>query len=53
MAKETYDPHKSTTEVRAGDKRQMNTRVLFMSVIAIIVLFVIIYFVFFPKFPTG
>ncbi|SFZ83155.1 hypothetical protein SAMN02983003_1489 [Devosia enhydra] len=42
----TYDPHKSTTEVRQGNKRRMNLRVLVISLIGIIVLFAIIYFVY-------
>jgi hypothetical protein len=48
MAKETYDPHKGTTELRAGDKRQMNMRVLFISFIAVVILFAIIYFFLLP-----
>ena len=51
MAKETYDPHKSTTELRQGDRRQMNMRVLFMSIAAIIVAFALIYFFAYPFGP--
>jgi len=40
---ETYDAHKSTTEVRQGNRRMMNTRVLIIStalvVLALIFLF--------------
>jgi hypothetical protein len=39
----TYDPHKSTSEVRQGNSRKMNLRVLIFSTIGIIVLFAIIY----------
>lgn len=48
----TYDPHKSTTEVRQGNKRQMNLRVLMISMIGIVVIFAILYFVFFAGQPT-
>jgi uncharacterized membrane protein affecting hemolysin expression len=48
----TYDPHKTTTEVRQGNKRQMNLRVLLISMGAVIVLFAIIFFVFFANQPT-
>lgn len=44
MAKETYDPHKSTEELRAGDKRQMNLRVLVISFAAIVAIFAFLYF---------
>ena len=43
---ETYDPNKSTTEVRQGSPRKMNARVLVTSLIGIIVLFAIIYLVY-------
>jgi hypothetical protein len=43
---ETYDPHKSTTEVRQASPRKMNMRVLVISTIGIIVLFAIIYLVY-------
>jgi hypothetical protein len=47
----TYDPHKSTTEIRAGDKRRMNMRVLFISLVAVVIFFTVIYLFFFPKYP--
>ncbi|MCR6672375.1 hypothetical protein [Devosia ginsengisoli] len=43
---ETYDPHKSTTEVRQANPRKMNMRVLLMSMLGIIVLFVIVYLIY-------
>jgi len=42
----TYDPHKSTTEVRQGNRRLMNMRVLVFSLIGIVLLFGILYLVF-------
>jgi hypothetical protein len=43
---ETYDPHKSTTESRQGDRRMMSMRVLVFSVIGILIVFAILYVVF-------
>ncbi|KFC61672.1 hypothetical protein FF80_03868 [Devosia sp. LC5] len=43
---ETYDPHKNKTEVRQGNPRKMNMRVLVISLIGIVILFAIIYLVF-------
>jgi hypothetical protein len=43
---ETYDPHKSATEVRQASPRKMNARVLVTSLIGVVVLFAIIYVVF-------
>ena len=43
---ETYDPHKSTTDVRQASPRKMNARVLVTSMIGVIVLFAIIYAVY-------
>lgn len=43
---ETYDPNKSTTDVRQASPRKMNLRVLVTSLVGIVVLFVIIYLVF-------
>ena len=43
---ETYDPHKDTTEVRQGNPRRMNLRVLTYSLIGIVVVFLVLYFVF-------
>lgn len=39
----TYDPDKSTTEVRQASPRKMNARVLITSLIGVVVLFAIIY----------
>jgi hypothetical protein len=50
----TYDPHKSTTEVRQGDGRRANLRVLWWSTIGIVVVFavlMIVYLVFSPAQP--
>jgi hypothetical protein len=38
----TYDPHKSTTDVRQGSPRRMNYRVLVFSTIGVIVLLAVI-----------
>jgi len=43
---ETYDPHKTTTEVRQASPRKMNLRVLVTSLIGIVVLFAIIYVIY-------
>ena len=42
----TYDPHRSTTDVRQGNARRMNLRVLVLSTVGIIVLFAIIYLIY-------
>ncbi len=42
---ETYDPHKTDTEIRQGNKRMMNLRVLLLSGILIVVVFAAIYVV--------
>lgn len=42
---ETYDPHKSATEVRQGSRRLDNFRVLILSVVAIVVIFGVIFMV--------
>jgi hypothetical protein len=43
---QTYDPHKNTTEVRQGNARRMNMRVLVFSTLGIVVLFAIIYLIY-------
>ncbi|HEY4202941.1 MAG TPA: hypothetical protein VGM83_20515 [Devosiaceae bacterium] len=43
---QTYDPKKSTSEVRQGSGRLMNLRVLIFSVVGIIVVFALIYMLF-------
>lgn len=48
----TYDPHKSTTEVRQGSGRMMNARVLIWSILGVIAAFMIIYMVFFAFAPA-
>ena len=42
---ETYDPHKTDTEIRQGSKRKTNLRVLLFSGIMIIVAFAAIYLI--------
>lgn len=42
---ETYDPHKTDTKIRQGNKRMTNLRVLLFSGILIVVAFAVIYFV--------
>jgi hypothetical protein len=49
---ETYDTHKSTTEVRQGSRRMMNFRVLLFSVAAVVIAFALI-FVVFSMLPQG
>lgn len=43
---ETFDPHKSTTEVRGANRRTTNFRVLIIGVVTIVVLFAIIYVIY-------
>lgn len=43
---ETYDPNKSTTDVRQASPRKMNARVLVTSLVGVIVLFGIIYMIY-------
>ena len=43
---ETYDPQKSTTDVRQASPRKMNARVLVTSMIGVIVAFAIIYLIY-------
>lgn len=50
---ETYDPHKSATEVRQASPRKMNSRVLVMSLIGIVIAFVIIYIVYSIAMPAA
>ena len=49
----TYDPHKSTNEVRQGNRRMMNSRVLLISMTAAIVAFGLIYFLFLQSPPAA
>ena len=48
---QTYDPHKNTTEVRQGNRRMMNSRVLIWSLLGIVVAFALIYLIFFVFAP--
>lgn len=43
---ETYDPHKTTTDVRQASPRKMNLRVLVTSLAGIVVVFAIIYLIY-------
>lgn len=43
---QTYDAHKSTTEVRQGNRRMMNARVLLISTALVIAIFALIYLVY-------
>ena len=47
----TYDPHKSTTEVRQGSRTLDNMWVLVISTVLIVALFAIVYLVFFATTP--
>jgi succinate dehydrogenase hydrophobic anchor subunit len=49
---ETYDAHKTTTEVRQGSRTLDNFWVLIVSGVAIVALFAIIFLVFFINTPT-
>jgi hypothetical protein len=51
-AMRTYDAHKSTTEVRQGNRRLMNMRVLVISIALVVIAFALIYLVFFLQ-PGG
>jgi hypothetical protein len=48
---QTYDPHKDTNEVRQGNGRMMNSRVLIISMSVVVILFLAIYFLFFANTP--
>lgn len=43
---QTYDSKKSTTEVRQGDRRLGNTRVLIFSFLGVVILFAFIFILF-------
>jgi hypothetical protein len=49
----TYDPHKTTTEVRQADRRLDNFWVLIVSTVAVVALFAIIYLIFFANTPPS
>ncbi len=49
---ETYDAHKSTTEVRQGNRRQMNLRVLIISTVILVLAFAAVW-IFFLAQPAG
>jgi hypothetical protein len=40
---ETFDPHKSTTEVRGANRRTMNFKVLIISLVIIVIAFGLIW----------
>ena len=48
---ETYDPHKTTTEVRQGSRTLDNFWVLVISTVAVVAVFAIMYLVFFAGTP--
>lgn len=50
---QTYDPNKSTTEVRQASPRLGNFRVLVFSMLGVVVLFAIIFMVFTIYAPAG
>jgi hypothetical protein len=49
---ETFDPHKSTTEVRGASPRRANFRVLLISIVLIVAAFVVIWAVY-TMWPSG
>lgn len=46
---QTYDAHKTTTEVRQGNRRMMNARVLIISTVLVVLAFAVIYLAFFVQ----
>ncbi len=50
---ETYNPHKTTTEVRQADRRLDNFWVLLISTVAIVAVFAVIFLVFFANTPPS
>lgn len=50
---ETYDAHKTTTEVRQGSRTLDNFWVLVISVVAIVAIFAIIFLVFSANTPPS
>lgn len=50
---ETYDPHKSTTEVRQASPRKMNSRVLVISLIGVVIAFAVIYVIYSIAMPAA
>lgn len=50
---ETYDPHKTTTEVRQASRRLDNFWVLVISILAVIAIFGVIYLVFLVNTPPS
>ena len=50
---ETYDSHKTTTEVRQGSRSLDNFWVLVISMIAVVAIFAIIFFIFFANTPPS
>lgn len=50
---ETYDAHKTKTEVRQGSRTLDNFWVLIISTVAIVALFAIIFLVFFVNTPVS
>lgn len=49
---ETFDPLKNTTEVRQGSRRMANSRVLVISLVAVVIAFALI-FLFYQMMPEG
>lgn len=49
----TYDPHKTKSEVRQGNSRMMNSRVLIWSIGGVILAFIILYMIFFAFAPPA
>ncbi len=43
---QTYDPEKTTTEVRQANPRKANLRVLVVGLIGIVVLFAVVFFIY-------
>ena len=50
---ETYDPKKTTTEVRGGSRRLDNFWVLIISVVVLVIAFAVIFFVFNANTPSS
>lgn len=49
----TYDAHRTTTEIRQGSRRMMNTRVLVISMALVVIALALIYLVYFMQPAPG
>ncbi len=40
---ETFDPHKNTVEVRQGNRKKMNLRVLVIATVVVVIAFAVLF----------